>query len=870
MKGESKVDTQKTYYNKIKTFIIWTTLISQIFICVTFSYSYLHFKFKNDNNLSRNQRDYYTKAIQSLSSKIDNMLYLFEESGAISFCSQNYSFKSDKEIEQAYDSLVSALNYSDLNQRYFQSIFLLSNNDYNFSLAKTDGIFSKPNDFNLNYYYLMNFDRPNGFNTNYQKIYRFNKNNLGNIKFDPSTKESYEFFINHLDGKYVYYTIQHNVLCAFVFNDNIFNTIFESAKIRNTSIVLKNKSGEILYSNIDNIDNSIYEENYTERNETFNLYIKPHTGFSATDIFFILFMMFLCGIIIFIMLRYSDLYASKIMEPYRILNNFFRMNKSVAEFDLSDYNSSTKKRTLIMKIFFKAYVYTIFIPSAISLAISTVTLHFSTQHFSKENVAITHAHLTNEFYNNFDFFITNNVSKTENSHFNYTVTLDSNHNIASHPFESVNHNNIQLFNKTVKPLAGTAKTGTLIHINNDLFGEKAIGIFKKISDEIILLNVIKTENIDNVSLDKSVNFILTDSNDNIITQSPFNSVSASDCINKKTDVAIRNHSFDEYNWTLYTFANSKEVSTQINNITKWNLLIILFFLLTFGLFTWYTSISFTHPIEYIISAISKYPINNRKEKNKLPYNNETEELLAMYNVMLDRIEKISEEKLAILTEKERLNTVKIQAELNALQHQINPHFLYNTLQAISLNISDYNTSEIMAITSSLSDIYRYATSNSKAFYLCDEFENLRNYIYIWTALFPDRFTVEYDIDPNAEIVPSPKLILQPIVENCFFRAFKNKSDNCNLKIEAKIEDDYVYISISDNGCGIEPDALKTLLEKIKDSEQQPEKKGIGIKNLYQRMKIYYGDSFRFDIKSTPNVGTTVMLKFSIYTEFFDE
>ena len=158
------------------------------------------------------------------------------------------------------------------------------------------------------------------------------------------------------------------------------------------------------------------------------------------------------------MFHYSGLYASKIMEPYRILNNFFRMNKNVSEFELSDYTSSTRKRIVIMKIFFKAYLYTVFIPSLISLLLSTIAIQISSRHFTREAVAINHTHLTNELYSNFDFFIANNISKTENSHFNYTVALDSEHNIISHPLNSVSHNNIHLFNKTIKPLAKKIKT----------------------------------------------------------------------------------------------------------------------------------------------------------------------------------------------------------------------------------------------------------------------------------------------------------------------------------------------------------------------------------------------------------------------------
>lgn len=798
------------------------------------------------------------------------MLFIFEESGALSFCSKNYVYKPHEEIEDAYSKMVSNLNYSDLNQRYFQSYFLLGANDSNFSFSKVDGKVSPLGNFNINYYHLMNFDLPNAFNTNYQKFYRFDKTKLTNIKTDSGLEKEFQEFVDYLDGKFVYYTIRDNTLCLFVFNDDAFNSIFHSAKATNTAVVLKNSSGNIIYSTPEGADNVDFDRNYTDKNEIFELYIKTNITFSLTDIIFILFILFLSGSIIFIITRYSDLYASKIMEPYRILNNFFRMNKNAEEFEMPEFNSSTRKRNIIIRIFYKAYLYTILIPSILSLTFSTIALHVSTRHFSHENVMISHSHLTNELYSNFDFFTANNITKTDNSHFNYTVVLDDMHNIKSHPFVTINHSNLHLFSKTVRPLAKKVKTGMLVYINNDLFGEKAIGIFKVNSEDEITLNVIKTENIDNVSFHKTVDFILADANGNIIIQSPFNQTSFEKCCSFKSKYAFEKHKFDEYDWTLYTFANHKENSQQIGRVILLNIVTILGFLLVLALFTWYSSISFTNPIEYIISSISNYSMNNRKEKLDIPYNNEIEELLAMYNIMLDRIEKITKENIAISIEKEQLKTIKAQAELNALQHQINPHFLYNTLQAIGLNISSYNTNEILVIISSLSNIYRYATSNSKSFYLCDEFENLRNYIYIWQALFPDRFNVEYDIHPESEIVPSLKLILQPIVENAFIHGFKNQIENCNLNIKTRMDNEFVYISISDNGCGMDKETLDELMEKIKGSEPSSGKKGIGIKNVYQRLKIYYGDSFDLNIESTPHSGTTITLKFSVYNEYFDE
>lgn len=854
---------QKFYYNKIKFFILITTLISQIFICATFSYSYLDSKLSNHKTLSESQKSYYNQAISTLSSKIDNMLYMFDDSGAIDFCSNNNIYNSYDETSKVYSDLKKNLDYSDMSDRYFSGFYLLGSNSSNFSLYKLDETFSHPYDFRLDYQSLMNFDRPNDFNKNYQNIYRFDKSSLKDLRIDNESKTSYDAFLNALDGKYVYFTIRKSVLCLLVFNDNIFDEIFKSAEINDTSVILKNNSGNIIYSTITDNTDLIRNDEYIETDKRFSLAVRSPIRYTWTDLIFFAMMLFVCGIIIFIMIHFSDYFAAKIMEPYRILSNFFRLNIDAEEFELSSPKSSTRKRIVITKIFFRAYLYTIFIPSLISLVFSTVVLNFSTGYFTAENLSITHNNTINELYDSFDFFIAKNIANTENSRFNYTVTIDPEYNLVTYPSESQEYSNVHKFRKTLKALSPKAKTGTIINITNDLYGERALGILKRVSDEQIYVKVIKSTSIDNISLQENINFLITDANGNIVIQSPYIDQKDHKYIESKSSKFIRKYKFEEFGWTLFTFVDAQKESAYNNRIIIINLLIVMLFLMIFALISWYFSVSFTHPIEYIISSISNYDTNKHQTDNNLLYNNEIEELLAIYNQMLQRIKKISDEKLSVLIEKEHLNALKIQAELNSLQHQINPHFLYNTLQTISLNISSYNSNEIMKITSCLSEIYRYATSAGDSFFLCDEFENLRNYIYIWSALFPGRYHVEYDIDPDTEIVPSLKLILQPIVENSFMHAFDNMPEGCRITIKAYIEDDNVVISISDNGHGMSDDELNRLQNKMKDTTKPLTGKGIGICNLYRRLMLAYGDDFEFKIQSTKKQGTTVTMRFNI-------
>ena len=177
---------------------------------------------------------------------------------------------------------------------------------------------------------------------------------------------------------------------------------------------------------------------------------------------------------------------------------------------------------------------------------------------------------------------------------------------------------------------------------------------------------------------------------------------------------------------------------------------------------------------------SEYPLDKISDET-----NEIEEMLNVYNKMIRHIKKITEDKLSLMREEERANALKIQAELNALQQQINPHFLYNTLEMINLNLLKYGDFSTSKVIGNLSKIFRYSISRAnETVALCDEIENTKNYLSIWDIRFPGRFKFIWDIDENLLNRKTLKLILQPIMENCFFHAFDNKSENCVIVLIA--------------------------------------------------------------------------------------
>lgn len=132
---------------------------------------------------------------------------------------------------------------------------------------------------------------------------------------------------------------------------------------------------------------------------------------------------------------------------------------------------------------------------------------------------------------------------------------------------------------------------------------------------------------------------------------------------------------------------------------------------------------------------------------------------------------------------------------------------------------------------------------------------------VWDVRFPGRYEFSWDIDEGIKNLKSLKLILQPITENCFFHAFNDMMSHCSVKISAFTDGDFIVINIEDNGCGIEQKTLDEIYKKFSSKNLELTGKGIGICNVYRRLKLFYGDSADITIQSTVGRGTNIQIRF---------
>lgn len=210
-----------------------------------------------------------------------------------------------------------------------------------------------------------------------------------------------------------------------------------------------------------------------------------------------------------------------------------------------------------------------------------------------------------------------------------------------------------------------------------------------------------------------------------------------------------------------------------------------------------------------------------------------------------------------------------QAELAALQSQINPHFLYNTLDCIRGQALIENNNSIAVMVEALGNLFRYSISRKgELVTLRDELANVQNYMMIQRYRFDNRFSLQINVNPEDEIsyeCSIPKLIIQPIIENAIYHGLKEKLEDGIVSIEVTLFHHNLVLLISDNGEGMEPEVLSELNKNIRSNSKffdhynhnSSKNTGIALANIHKRLQLLFGEKYGLQVFSTLNQGTDV-------------
>lgn len=251
--------------------------------------------------------------------------------------------------------------------------------------------------------------------------------------------------------------------------------------------------------------------------------------------------------------------------------------------------------------------------------------------------------------------------------------------------------------------------------------------------------------------------------------------------------------------------------------------------------------------------------------------NGSDERLARASAELPYIRKIELLMNKHAEERTRKNSAEFfdkEAELTALQSQINPHFLYNTLESVRGQALIDGNVEIAKMMEALSAFFRYSISRKGSLVtLRDELSNIENYMMIQRYRFNNRFSMEIFVDEEDEGAYEfriPKLIIQPVVENAIFHGLEERLEGGKVTIEIIVTEKNLIITVSDNGKGMDGRTLAELNARIhsgtvvsaKDGKSQTNT-GIGLPNIHKRIQLLFGEEYGLSVYSTLNQGTDV-------------
>lgn len=481
-------------------------------------------------------------------------------------------------------------------------------------------------------------------------------------------------------------------------------------------------------------------------------------------------------------------------------------------------------------------------------------------------------------------FTPNNIDIYFNGYFSQDIDLNA-ISLRSYENQSIEYlliNNNVRWNKSVIDLGTNADPSLsqgIPNLNRDgLLKERKLR--NTITKRIILNNPVTLKKIGEISfyystewLDKMlrkqegapVSFFLIDRNGEIIYS--VNKGIPIDMIREvKRETNETKIEWKQENYHINTIANMGEFTYvsvipdkgwQKLTIIRGTMWVVICFLISAAiLITFSFTRNYSRRIQNIVKIVRK--VENGNLNARIPISKQEDELSKIsinINSMLTELNKYIEQSYL-------LNMKQQQAELKALQAQIDPHFLFNTLEAIRMVAVVEGSKTSSKMIFHLSKLFRYTLESKDTVPLYTEIRYVNQYLKLMQFKYPDKLTVDINIPNEVEQTMVQKLILQPIIENYFAHGFKKNQFNNELLILAEQVGEKIDIIVKDNGKGMSEDKLDIIVQHI-NHEEGDGVKSIGLRNIHQRLKLKYGDEFGISLTSIKDQGTTVKVSIPV-------
>lgn len=312
-------------------------------------------------------------------------------------------------------------------------------------------------------------------------------------------------------------------------------------------------------------------------------------------------------------------------------------------------------------------------------------------------------------------------------------------------------------------------------------------------------------------------------------------------------------------WKVVSILPVRALKQKSAYLKKSTLFLLLVLMLLALLMSFLFSQWITKPLKKLMSSFRSFQRGDFSTRIQIKREDELGMIGETFNVMVSKLKDLIESKF-------ELTILRNESELKALQNQINPHFLYNTLSSIKAVSDKKDSVNASIMVQHLSDMFRYNLSKGDFIVpLYKELEYIQSYLFLQECRFSDRFSVHYDIDERVLEVPILRLTLQPFIENAIYHGLELKREKGEIHISAQVFEDQCLIYIYDNGLGIEVSLLEAINRNLENSIPHPSapvgSKRIGMTNVHMRIQYFFGTAY--GIKLSSKQGSHTMVKITL-------
>ena len=304
-------------------------------------------------------------------------------------------------------------------------------------------------------------------------------------------------------------------------------------------------------------------------------------------------------------------------------------------------------------------------------------------------------------------------------------------------------------------------------------------------------------------------------------------------------------------WTVVDCTNVKELLSKNRQAQSVYVLTAIILVIVALLFSRFMARSITLPIQKLRDSMKKVQEGDFSVSDVVvDSKNEIGSLTKSFDVMTHRIHELMEQNVHEQEEKRK-------SELKALQSQINPHFLYNTLDSIIWMAEGKKNEEVVLMTASLARLLRQSISNEdEVVPIANEVEYARGYLTIQKMRYKDKLEFQIEVDSSILYIPLIKLVLQPIIENAIYHGLKYKESKGLLIVKGFMKDGNAVLQVIDDGVGMDEETLAHIYDKHKVNYHS---NGVGVYNVQKRLKLYYGEDYGITYTSELGKGTTATI-----------